>query len=260
MPASVLIVDHPPDLDRLCAIVGAEEYDVERATSTAAATALLKRRPFDLVLSELRSRDIDGWDIVKATKRHAPDAHIVFLLGSVNDETEDILRRLDIDGHLLKPVDRVRLRATLKALLEPTGLDRTTEAYLYLPRDEPRHIIEPALTQAGIFSRTFEDARVVTVESKNDPPNLLIVDIGPGSADGFTVCAEIRELRHYIPILAISEYVTRDDVQRAVKLHVNDLILEPVQGSDLRDSALRLLRHTKSSRRPGVTTGKVRSL
>jgi hypothetical protein len=41
-----------------------------------------------------------------------------------------------------------------------------------------------------------------------------------------------------------------DMALRAARLHVNDLILEPLQRHDLGQSALRLLRHTKASRRP----------
>lgn len=41
-----------------------------------------------------------------------------------------------------------------------------------------------------------------------------------------------------------------DMALRAARLHVNDLLLEPLQRHDLGQSALRLLRHTKASRRP----------
>lgn len=249
MSATILIVDDPPESQRLRVVAEGEGYTVQIVDSTAAAIDLLQQQPPQLVLTELRSRGIDGWDVVKAAKRFAPDAHLVFLLGNVNDGTEDILRRLDIDGHLLKPVDRIRLRTILEALLSPDALDRTTEAYLFLPRPEPRNLVEACLTDAGIFSRTFDDARTMAVETSNDPPHLVITDIGPASPHGFDLCEDIREEPAYVPILAISAQVTRSDVQRAAHLHINDLILEPLQADDLKTSALRLLRQTKVSRR-----------
>lgn len=248
MTASVLIADRPPESDRLRAFIKSEGYDVDLVTSTAEVVTQLRRKQPQLVLTELHARGIDGWDVMKATKALAPDAHIVFLLGSINDETEDILRRLDIDGHLLKPVDRSRLQIVLRALLHPTSLDRTTEAYLFLPREQVATAVESAMTEAGIFSESFRDPRLMSVEVKNDPPHLVIADIGPSCPDGFQVCEEVRQLRHYVPILAISERATREDVERAARLLINDLILEPLEPNDLRDSALRLLRHTKPSR------------
>ena len=249
MPASVLIIDHPPDAEILRAIVEAEGHTVEVTSSTALGVDILRRQSVQLVLSEVRARDIDGWDLLAAVERHSPDTHVVFLLGSVSDEIEEVLRRLDVDSYLLKPFDKSRLRTLLRALLDPSALDRTTEACLFLPADDTRTFTEQALADAGIYVEAFDDHRALLATVDNDPPHLVIVDIGPASEHGFTVCKAVRASSRYIPILAISNLVTRADVARAASLQVNDLILEPLQAEDLKRSALRLLRQTRPSRR-----------
>lgn len=196
---SVLIVDHPPDSEGLRALVGMEGYAVDVVCSTAEAVQRLQAGGVQLVLCELRARDIDAWDLLAAARQVSPQTHVVYLLPNVNDEVEEVLRTLDVDGHLLKPVEEERLQALLHALLDADTLDRTTEAFLFLPRTGCRLIVEDALTDAGVYSEPFDDLRALAATLKGDPPHIVIVDVGPGSAEGFAVCEAVRQVRAYIP-------------------------------------------------------------
>lgn len=248
---TVLVVDEAPGADILCGKIAKEGYPTQVVHDNAAALQRLEEGGVQLLITELRARGIDGWDLLASARRVSPETHVVFLVQSASDEMEDVLRSLDVDAHLLKPVDEQRLQTILRALLHGDSLDRTAEAILFLPQPEQRAVVEQALTDAGIFGERHDDVRALSATLRNDPPNLLIVDIGPSCPQGFEACEAARRSDRYIPILAISERVTRDDADRAIRLNVNDLILEPLGRHDVAQSALRLLRQSSGSgRRP----------
>lgn len=225
-------------------------YRAELANSGAAALAFLRRHQVQMLISEMRSRDIDGWDLLANFKKNDQGTHVVFLLPTITSDVEAILTSRDVDTYLLKPVESRRLEIILRALLVPGNLDRAADAYVYEPDEGTRAVIDFALSQAGICAELFDDPRPLEAVMVQDPPHLAIVDIGPSSPRGLAVCDTIRRLTlAYVPILAVADSVSRDMLARAARLNVNDLLLKPINTEELKERAYKLIGRTKRARR-----------
>ncbi len=131
--AHVLIVDDEPSvLETIAAILRLEGYGVIGADSVEAALAELRRRRFELVLTDLRLEEGSGLSLIAELQRHWPDTVAVMLTGYASLESAvDALRKGAYD-YLIKPcnVDELKAtvaRATERALLSRALHDRLAE-------------------------------------------------------------------------------------------------------------------------------------
>ena len=110
---SILLVDDDRRLaDSLSLWLSDQGYDVEVATSLAAANARLRDRHFDVVLTDLRLGDDDGLELVRHIRDHYPRVGTLALSGFASPEdTVEVIRAGAVDL-LFKPLaDRVLLSA-----------------------------------------------------------------------------------------------------------------------------------------------------
>jgi DNA-binding response OmpR family regulator len=92
-------------------------YIVDQVASGRAALAVLMQRYLDLLLLDLSLPDIDGLEVCRLARRHAPDSAIIALTGRT--ETKDVVAGLDegADDYIRKPVDLDVLLARISAVL-----------------------------------------------------------------------------------------------------------------------------------------------
>ncbi|MBV9389276.1 MAG: response regulator [Chroococcidiopsidaceae cyanobacterium CP_BM_ER_R8_30] len=66
-------------------------------------------------------------------------------------------------------------------------------------------------------------------------PNLILLDLKLDENNGYTLLEEIRRNEEYqdIPIIVISAYAFKAQIQRAYNLGVNGYIIKPINVSDL---------------------------
>jgi CheY-like chemotaxis protein len=86
--------------------------DVTSAASAEHAVGLFRRRPFDLVIADVRMPDLRGDEMAALLRAERPDTHILLLTGHPGDLSEQA-QELPI---LLKPVRRDGLAAALVEL------------------------------------------------------------------------------------------------------------------------------------------------
>lgn len=79
------MVDDEPTIAQLIAdVLTGEGYDVETAPNGLAALELIGRRPYDLILSDLRMPELDGLGLYRELERTRPDLarRFVFITGT----------------------------------------------------------------------------------------------------------------------------------------------------------------------------------
>jgi DNA-binding NtrC family response regulator len=82
MPArdSILVVDDEGSVtDALALILGERGYEVATAASSAEATELLARRPYNLVFTDLRLPDSSGIELLSHVKNDNPDTEVILM-------------------------------------------------------------------------------------------------------------------------------------------------------------------------------------
>lgn len=126
--AHILIVednaDHQLIFKRFLEVAG---HLTSAATSGADGLAAALQRPPDLVVLDLRLRDMDGWLVARALKSEPHSRRIPILIMTAEPITSDILaqRAGDYDALLLKPFDGgIFLQAVTRLLaLQPRQPD-----------------------------------------------------------------------------------------------------------------------------------------
>ncbi len=119
MPAGVLVVDDEEAVAfTLAEILAQEGYEVEQATSVAAALARIERRAFDVALLDLRIGEDSGLSVLAHLKERSPATVAVVLTGFGSLDTAIQALRQGAFDYLLKPCDVEEMKAAIARGLE----------------------------------------------------------------------------------------------------------------------------------------------
>ena len=97
--------------------------------------------------------------------------------------------------------------------------------------DDPqiRKILERMLIGPSYDVRTAVDGVTALSQVKEDPPDLVILDIMMPGMSGIEVCRQIRETNpeHPIQVLMLSAKDSQSDRRRALEYGANDYVTKP---------------------------------
>ena len=121
--ARVLVVDDEPDICRLLKeILEDEGYEIATAATAAAARALYREAPPDLVLLDIWLPDTDGITLLREWDARA--VPVVMMSGHGTVETAVEAVRLGAEDFIEKPLGTAKLLVTLERVLEAHRLRR----------------------------------------------------------------------------------------------------------------------------------------
>jgi two-component system response regulator HydG len=121
--ASVLVVDDQAAIRESMVITFRREgYSVESAESGEVALELLYKKPFDLVVTDLRLGGINGLEVLRRTKELFPDTEVVVMTayGTIEGAVEAI--KSGAYDYLTKPFQPEELTLVSQRALERRGL------------------------------------------------------------------------------------------------------------------------------------------
>lgn len=103
--ASILVIDDEEVVRRsLYRALDGEHCEVELAGDGTVGLGAMSRRPFDLVLLDLRMPGMDGVEVLDTIKRHWPETEVIVITGYPALETAKQAMRLGAYDYLAKPV------------------------------------------------------------------------------------------------------------------------------------------------------------
>lgn len=105
-PASILLVDDDPMILRVFRrSLSAHGHHVVCADDGSKVPALLRREPFEAVVSDISMAGLDGFGVIRAAHEHDPDLPVVLVTGGAS--LDSAIRALDLGAHrfLLKPLE-----------------------------------------------------------------------------------------------------------------------------------------------------------
>ena len=113
---SILLIDDDRHLlDSMAEWLREQGYQVDTANSFATSLAAIDRKPFDLVLADVRLGDGDGFDVLAHCRRHRPQTIVILITGYGTVETAieairagafDLLTKPLIDEELHMSIER----------------------------------------------------------------------------------------------------------------------------------------------------------
>ncbi len=117
--SSVLLVDDEPGLRiGLKANFLRHGWNVETAEGVADASRILAKRDFDLVITDVRMRDGDGFEVMKKVQAESPNTAVILLtaFGNVADAVSSM--KSGACDYLTKPVSFDQLQGAVTRVLE----------------------------------------------------------------------------------------------------------------------------------------------
>jgi CheY-like chemotaxis protein len=125
---SVIVAD---DVEGIQDLVGhwleAAGHAVMRVSTGQAATQLLKRRHFDLVITDIIMPDGDGLELILELKQASPDVRILAISGGGRhmQATDCLKMAKNLGAHavLLKPFNRDQLSAAVEQVCPLDGME-----------------------------------------------------------------------------------------------------------------------------------------
>jgi signal transduction histidine kinase len=117
-PRILVVDDEETVLLTIRGVLELDGYEVVSASTGAKALELLRGQRFDLILTDLRLRDLDGVALLHEHRQQAPDAAAIMLTGYASLESAVQALREGAYDYLIKPCNVVELRTTVSRALE----------------------------------------------------------------------------------------------------------------------------------------------
>ncbi|MEM1448170.1 MAG: sigma-54 dependent transcriptional regulator [Planctomycetota bacterium] len=150
-----------------CVIVG---------SGTAGIDAIEGDR-FDAVLTDLVMHDRSGLEVLRESKRLAPDTPVLLITGHATVETAVDAMREGAEDYLSKPVKLAELRAKLARAVEKGRLRRDNE-HLRTENVELRRQFDKSFGFDGLRGHSKEMTRVFEILARVAPTNATVLVLG----------------------------------------------------------------------------------
>lgn len=121
----ILVVDDDPSIRNMLEIVlKKNNYDVILATDGREALELLKKKTFDLVISDIKMPDISGISLLQRLKTSNPEIPVIMItaFASTNDAVEAM--KLGAEDYITKPFNLEELKMIIEKSLYKKDIER----------------------------------------------------------------------------------------------------------------------------------------
>jgi CheY-like chemotaxis protein len=123
---SILVVDDDDGVRRfLSKALTRLGYEVETASDGELAIRQLKRRPYDLVITDLKMPDLDGKDLLATIQESGVDTDVLMMsgAGTIPEAVEAI--QMGAKNFLEKPIDLADLKTEVRAIFKARTMGKT---------------------------------------------------------------------------------------------------------------------------------------
>jgi CheY-like chemotaxis protein/anti-sigma regulatory factor (Ser/Thr protein kinase) len=106
-------------------------------------------------------------------------------------------------------------------------------------------LLSQVLQAAGAKVKAVSSARAALVE--DGPFDLIVSDIGMPEMDGYELMRDIRSRGTQVPAIALTAYVSSDDVERTIRAGFHEHVPKPIDASTLIETVHRWARTSASA-------------
>lgn len=128
--AAVLVIDDEPGIREMLSFeLSQDGFDVETAESGLAAVQAVKRRKFDLAVTDLKMPGMDGVATVEALRALDPDIEVIVATGYATVETAVACMKHGAYHYIQKPYDLGELKDLLDKAMQKSHLQGVVALY-----------------------------------------------------------------------------------------------------------------------------------
>jgi DNA-binding response OmpR family regulator len=121
-PSILLVDDELAILKVLSRDLREENFLVTAVSSGSEAISALQNTLYDLVITDLAMAEINGVDILKATRKFAPTTAVIIITGYEDSKNAREAKGIGVDDLLAKPFEVEELLTSIQACLNKRSL------------------------------------------------------------------------------------------------------------------------------------------
>jgi two-component system response regulator PilR (NtrC family) len=134
--SNILIVDDEQSYRQLLTLVfEGDGHTIRTATNGREALELVKAEPADVIISDVRMPDMDGIELLRASREHQPDIGVILMTAFASVETAREAFKLGADDFIQKPFDVEELKLLVKKTLDKQALIDENRAFRRAQRE-----------------------------------------------------------------------------------------------------------------------------
>ena len=122
MPRILIVDDAPPILMLLSRLLTENGHEVGTARNGKEAVELLETKPFDLMISDLNMRPVNGAELLRKTRELYPKMGVILLTAYESMYTADEAKKNGAFAYIVKPFKSDALLQTVQRALEHYGV------------------------------------------------------------------------------------------------------------------------------------------
>lgn len=159
-PGRILVIDDERiALKNLLHVLGKEGYAVVGAQSGPAGLKALNTQPFDLVITDLRMEQVDGFAILRHCREHCPDSKVIVITGHATVSSAVDAMKDGAFHYIAKPFRLDEVRHVVREALELVRLKRENRELR--EQVESRTDAGRPITQDPVMTKLLETARQI---------------------------------------------------------------------------------------------------
>ncbi len=115
----IMVIDDENIVGKMLkAVLELDGYEVETFMNASPALTRFKEQKFDLVITDLKMKGIDGMEVLRTVKDEVPDTKVIMITAFANLESATEAMRGKVDDFFPKPVRIKDLKASIVRLLD----------------------------------------------------------------------------------------------------------------------------------------------
>jgi len=198
----ILVVDDDIDVaDSLADVLELKAHDVTTVYDSREAIKVFKRQEFDIAFMDVMMPGKNGVESFLEIKKAKPDAHVVMMTGfSVQHLLDEALEQ-GAAGVLHKPVAVDDVMALIDDLQHP----KKPKALVLVADGDANfaEVLGQQLLAGGHTARIAYTGPEALAILRNEPLDLLILDLELPVISGLEVCYEMKQLGRVVPTIIL---------------------------------------------------------
>jgi DNA-binding NtrC family response regulator len=115
----IMVIDDENIVGKMTKVVLEQEgYVVETFLSAEPALERLKEEKFDVVITDLKMKGLDGMDVLKTVKAQSPEIKVIMITAFASLDAAIEAMRGKVDDFFAKPVKIKELKECIRRLLQ----------------------------------------------------------------------------------------------------------------------------------------------
>jgi DNA-binding response OmpR family regulator len=237
----ILVADDDPSVRGVLTEILSGIANIQCVASGREAVSAIAARRFDLVVLDYEMPDMNGFEVLATTKKHAELFETPIMMVSALRRSDQIVKLIAAGAcnYVTKPFRPYDVLTRVRAILN------ATTPIVLIADDDPlvREILRHKLPRYGVRALTANSGVEALDTVRRLRPHLCILDRSMPRMDGLEVLSALRREVDIAstPVLMLSAHRTEGEIAEGFEMGADEYIVKPFLPNDVVQHSLRML-------------------